>query len=229
MIQAEPPVALPISALIAALAVALQPMAAGSAWAGPDQVVLIRHGHKDRPRPEKPIDYNLSETGLLQSLQLGRMIPACLQAGRPLHLGSYGFEAASGKNARSYQTLVPLAVATGANITVFPEADRDSEALGLQIRRQSRYDGGVLVLAWEHRHLPLLAAGLGWAGMPPVDDDDFDSLWVLRYGPDGGFSGVEVLSQRQLESRACYRSPAAQRDPLMRVVQRLINGAGPGR
>jgi hypothetical protein len=38
-----------------------------------------------------------------------------------------------------------------------------------------------------------------------------------------------VLSQRQLESRACYRSPAAQRDPLMRVVQRLINGAGPGR
>lgn len=221
--------ALRISALLAAAVVSLPPVVVASAWAGPEQVVLIRHGHKDRPRPEKPVDYNLSETGLLQSLQLGRMIPACLQAGRPLHLGSYGFEAASGKNARSYQTLVPLAVATGANIAVFPEADSDSEALGRQIRREPRYDGGVLVLAWEHRRLPLLAAGLGWAGMPPVDDDDFDSLWVLRYGPEGGFSGVEVLSQRQLESRACYRSPAAQRDPLMRVVQRLIDGAGPGR
>lgn len=221
--------ALRLPALIAAVAVALPLVAVGTGWAGPEQVVLIRHGHKDRPRPEKPVDYNLSETGLLQSLQLGRMIPACLQARRPLHLGSYGFEPASGKNARSYQTLVPLAVATGANITMFPEADHDSAALGRQIRRQSRYDGGVLVLAWEHRRLPLLAAGLGWPGMPPVDDDDFDSLWVLRYAPSGDLSGVEVLSQRQLQTRPCYRSPAAVRDPLMRVVERLIDGSGPGR
>lgn len=213
----------------ALFALALVALAGSAAEARPELVVLIRHGHKDRPADLQSSNYNLSAIGQRQALQLAGL-PACLGV-RPqgLRLASYGFDLDTGKNARSYQTLVPLAVATGANITVFPEADRDSEALGLQIRRQSRYDGGVLVLAWEHRHLPLLAAGLGWAGMPPVDDDDFDSLWVLRYGPDGGFSGVEVLSQRQLESRACYRSPAAQRDPLMRVVQRLINGAGPGR
>lgn len=206
---------------------ALQLVPAGPLWAGPAEVVLIRHGHKDRPRPKQPPNYNLSETGLLQALQLGRMIPPCLQGQRRLHLGSFGFDAVSGKNARSYQTLVPLAVATGANITVFADAHADSEAVGRQIRRQSRYDGGVLVLTWEHRRLPLLAAGLGWLGMPPVDDDDFDSLWVLHYTPAGDLVRVEVMSQSQLQSRPCYRSQAALRDPLMRVVEQLINGSKP--
>ena len=33
------------------------------------------------------------------------------------------------------------------------------------------YSGGLLVVFWEHRHLPQLAAGLCWPAMPPIDAD----------------------------------------------------------
>jgi len=92
---------------------------------------------------------------------------------------------------------VPLAVATGVNIRLMPSAADDSEAIGRQLRDDRELDGSVLVIAWEHRRLPLLARGLGWPGMTPVDDADFDSLWLLRYARGGRTPTVEMQSQSQ--------------------------------
>ena len=106
---------------------------------------------------------------------------ACVVPEGPLHLASYSFDDRSGKNARSYQTLVPLAVFTGRNIRVFPNAAERSEKIVRELVVAPEFEGGTVVMAWEHRHLPELARGLGWSRMPRIRDDDFDGLWLLRY------------------------------------------------
>jgi hypothetical protein len=200
-------------------------LASTSAWAGPELVVLIRHGHKDRE--QQTPNYNLSESGFLQALQLSLLLPACLAEGRTLHLGGYGFDPASGKNARSYQTLVPLAVASGRNIELFADAAEQSSLIGQRLRDDPRFDGGVLVLAWEHRRLPALARGLGWNTMPMVDDDNFDGLWLLRYSPAGQLASVQSLSQRHLQSRDCFRRIRLDAAPVVRTLNNWMKAVEP--
>ncbi|MFM1811807.1 MAG: hypothetical protein RLZZ336_745 [Cyanobacteriota bacterium] len=186
---------------------ALLTLASGEALARPEQVVLIRHGHKDRPVGEQTSNYNLSAIGQRQALQLAGL-PACLGV-RPeaLRLASYGFDLETGKNARSYQTLVPMAVASGRNIRVLADAEQASEAIGQRLLQDPTYEGTTLVIAWEHRRLPQLARGLGWSTMPDVDDGDFDSLWLLRFRVDDSSPQVRVESQRRLLA-ACSRGAA---------------------
>lgn len=177
------------------------------ALAEPALVVVLRHGRKDRPVGlTQSINYNLSTAGFDQALQLARLVPDCLQQGRPLRLVSYGLNPSSGKNARSYQTLVPLAIASGVNIRLMQDAEQASEAIGRALRTDAALQGAVVVIAWEHRHLALLAKGLGWDAMPKVHDDDFDSLWLFRYQPQQSAAEVEVTSQRHLQTLACYRT-----------------------
>lgn len=193
------------------------------ALAGPELVVLVRHGHKDQPQPGADLNnYNLSETGFLQSLQLSLLLPACLAEGRPLHLGAYGFNPSSGKNARSYQTLVPLAVSSGRNIELFVNAAEESTTIGQRLRDDSRLKGGLLVLAWEHHRLPDLARGLGWDAMPAVEEGDFDRLWLLRYGAAGEPPAVEVLSQQALSSQPCLSQVRDKYDRVLRAVNRWM-------
>jgi hypothetical protein len=172
---------------------------ASGAGAQPARVVLLRHGHKDLPTGSQDSNYNLSSIGQRQALLLGERLPACLGL-RPssLRLASYGFNLDTGKNARSYQTLVPLAVASGRNVRVFADAEESSEAIGQQLLQDRDYDGTTLVIAWEHRRLPQLARGLGWRTMPAVDHSDFDSLWLLQYHQDDPVPQVRVESQGRL-------------------------------
>ena len=196
-----------------ALALALGLLAqARGARATPDLVILMRHGHKDLPAADQASNYNLSPAGQRQALQLGERLPACLGL-RPeaLRLASYGFNPETGKNARSYQTLVPLAVASGRNIRVFTDAEEGSESIGQRLLQDPAYAGATLVIAWEHRRLPQLARGLGWRRMPAVNNDDFDSLWLLRYRQDDPAPQVRVASQTRLLA-ACGTGAAP--DPL---------------
>jgi hypothetical protein len=61
------------------------------------------------------------------------MLMACVVPEGPLHLASYSFDDRSGKSARTYQTLGPLAVFTGRNIRVFPNAAERSENIGREL------------------------------------------------------------------------------------------------
>ncbi len=203
----------PFRALVRVLAwaLALAALAGSAASARPALVVLIRHGHKDRPAGQQSSNYNLSAIGQRQALQLGERLPACLGL-RPetLRLASFGFDLDTGKNARSYQTLVPLAVASARNIRVLADAEQASETIGQRLLQDPAYAGTTLVIAWEHRHLPPLARGLGWPTMPAVDDGDFDSLWLLRYSTDDPRPVVRVDSQSRLLA-ACGSGAAPDR------------------
>ena len=169
------------------------------AWAHatPAQVILIRHGDKDSQRG----DYNLSPKGFERALRLGRMIPACF--GTPNQIRSFELDPISSKNARSYQTAVPLAVATGVNIGIVMGSKTSSANFGEEVLSSKLFDGAKAVFFWEHRHLPDLAKGLGWSTMAPIAADDYDQLLLLSYSAGSKTPKVKRLSQQELFNRAC--------------------------
>ena len=167
------------------------------AHATPAQVILIRHGDKDSQRG----DYNLSPSGFNRALRLGRMIPVCF--GVPNQIRTFELDSVSGKNSRSYQTAVPLAVATGVNIGIVMGSTTSSERFGGDVLDSKTFDGTKAVFFWEHRHLPDLAKGLGWSSMAPIDADDFDRLVLLSYSAGSKTPKVETFSQQDLFQRPC--------------------------
>jgi acid phosphatase (class A) len=206
---------------IAGLALVTLVVAIQAAGATPREVLLLRHGHKDIGRG----DYNLSPQGLARMEAMARVIPACF--GAPTQLRVYPFDRLTGKNSRSYQSAVPLAVATGLPITLMEAAATESEQEGRSILTDPSANSGRLVMIWEHRRLPDLARGLGWDRMAPIADDDFDRLDLLRYSPGSATPTVERYSQTRLLNDTCARdaegvNPAAgvvlNPEPLQRLI-----------
>ena len=177
--------------MLCSACIGLMPLAP-SARATPELVVLMRHGHKGPGGS----NYNLSAQGFERAIALASLLPQCF--GRPSQIRSFYLDPISGKNARSYQTAVPLAVATGVDIAIDLASREDSFQSGRQILTDPSVAGGRVVLFWEHRRLPQLAAGLGWPTMAPIADDDFDQLVVLRYRPSLMQPEVRTYSQAQL-------------------------------
>lgn len=172
------------------------------------EVILLRHADKDVIRR----DFNLSPVGFSRAIGLARLIPACL--GRPTSIFTYAFDPDSSKNARSYQSAVPLAVATGTTIRIALESQDHSFQFGEQLRQRAPGPSERLVLFWEHRRMPELARGLGWDGMAPIAEDDFDQLFLFRYAHPGSSPQVSVLRQSQLGRLPCFlrsRFPLADR------------------
>ena len=171
------------------------------------EVILLRHGDKD---PERG-DYNLSPAGFSRSIALARLIPSCF--GLPTLITTFYLDPDTNKNARSYQSAVPLGVATGVNIQIAQASMTDSYAVGSLIRRQAHRPDQRLVLFWEHRRMPELARGLGWPSMTAIPDDDFDQLLVFRYAVPGSAPVVTRYRQSDLFTKACFRraeSPISQ-------------------
>ena len=140
--------------MLCSACIGLMPLAP-SARATPELVVLMRHGHKGPGGS----NYNLSAQGFERAIALASLLPQCF--GRPSQIRSFYLDPISGKNSRSYQTAVPLAVATGVDIAIDLASREDSFQSGRQILTDPSVAGGKVVLFWEHRRLPQLAAGLG--------------------------------------------------------------------
>jgi len=162
--------------------------------AQPQQILLMRHGHK----LALPSDHNLSPIGFQRAIALASLVPGCF--GMPTHIDTYAFDPLTGENARSYQTAVPLAVASQIDIRIRLDSMAESSKAGATILIDPRYNGANIVLFWEHRHLPMLAQGLGWPSMPPIEDDDYDLIYQLNYSGPGAAPTVRQWSQSALLS-----------------------------
>ena len=175
----------------------------------PELVLLLRHGHKSG---EEAV-YNLSPQGFERAVALASLLPRCF--GRLSKIRTFYLDPESSKNARSYQTAVPLAVATGVNISIDMDSLENSFRSGRHILTDPSFDGRRVVLIWEHRRLPELAAGLGWPTMAPIGDDDFDQLISLRYRPAALRPEVIHYSQSRLlaDQQRCEPLPAPQPGP----------------
>jgi hypothetical protein len=192
-----------------AIGVALVVPAAARVEAQPSQVLLMRHGHKDPNRG----DFNLSPQGFQRAQALAIALPVCF--GPVARILTFVMDPDTSKNARSYQTAVPLAVATGVNIRIMGDGREQSRRLGEQIRREPLYRGQLVAVFWEHRHLPELAAGLGWPDMAPIADNDFDRLDQLIYTNASSPPQVRRLSQQRLldGSESCSRAASLRDTP----------------
>lgn len=162
------------------------------------EVIVMRHGDKDSVRG----DYNLSPAGFQRSMALARLIPACF--GPPSAITTFYLDPDTSKNARSYQTAVPLGVATGVNIRIAQAARSDSYGVGRSLRQAVLPPDGRVVLFWEHRRIPELARGLGWGSMEPMADEDFDQMLVFRFAAPGAVPQVMRLSQSEQFQRPCF-------------------------
>jgi hypothetical protein len=193
----------------ALLGLAASGLQAAPARATPELVLLMRHGLKSG----QANDYNLSPQGLERAMALATLLPRCF--GRPSRIRTFFLDPETSKNARSYQTAVPLAVATGVNITIDLASRENSFRSGRHILTDPAFDGRRVVVFWEHRRLPELAAGLGWPTMAPINDDDFDQLIVLRYRPGAAQPQVDHYSQSRLlaDQQRCEPPQAPRHDP----------------
>jgi hypothetical protein len=187
--------------LMAAAAVLVVGTSASPSAAAMD-VILMRHGDKDVQRG----DYNLSPLGFQRAVALATLIPACF--GKPDRIITFVLDPTSSRNARSYQTAVPLAVATGVNIRIDEASRIDSFEQGQRLRRDASAANERVVVFWQHERMPALARGLGWDAMPAVAGDDFDQLILFRLAAPGAVPEVQRYSQRELFQRPCYRQGA---------------------
>ena len=165
------------------------------------ELILVRHTDKDPQRG----DYNLSPAGSQRALKLARMLPACF--GAPTEIITFMMNDRTSKNARSYQSAVPLAVATGVEIHLSRNSLPDSLGVGRRLRRRIAQGSTPqrFILFWEHRRMPELARGLGWPAMAPIGDHDFDQLFVFRYRTAQASPEVRQYSQNQLFRHTCSR------------------------
>ena len=184
--------------------------------------MLLRHADKDILRG----DYNLSPKGFLRAIALARLIPGCF--GNPVSLSSFYVDPDTSKNARSYQSAVPLGVASGVNIRIVTQSPEQSFEFGTQLRQSIAGTRGLHVLFWEHRRMPDLARGLGWDAMPPIAEDDFDQLILLRYDKTSSKPRVQRLSQRELFSQACF-TMALRASPVELNITPLLHSGGNSR
>jgi hypothetical protein len=168
-------------------------------------VILVRHADKDVRRG----DYNLTPIGFQRSIALASLIPACF--GAPSRIITFYIDPITMKNARSYQSAVPLAVATGLNIMIDQASRMNSFEQGQMIRNTATAGSERVVMFWEHRRIPELARGLGLDGLPEIANDDFDQLILFRFAGPGAVPQVQRYSQRELFQRPCYRQAPSPR------------------
>jgi hypothetical protein len=141
----------------------------GAAVAAPDRVVIIRHGEK----PET--GDNLSCQGENRALQLPKVLFAKFKTPDYILVPTLG-TGESTQHARMFETLTPFAVKY--NLTIDSKyGEKDYANVAHHVLKQN----GTVLLVWEHKAIPKIAAALGVHNPPEWKGDDFDSIWVVTF------------------------------------------------
>lgn len=159
------PILVPVLSAIA-MSFAVLP---GAALAAPDKVVLIRHGEK----PES--GDNLSCQGENRALQLPKVLHEKFNVPDYTLVPALGV-GESTHHARMFQTVTPFAVKYDLKIdSKYGETEYD------KVARHVLKKSGTVLLVWEHKAIPNIAAALGVANPPEWKGADFDSIWVITF------------------------------------------------
>jgi hypothetical protein len=161
---------------------------ATSAWCMPAQIVIIRHA-------EKPASGNeLSARGFQRAQALPQFFKnntIVTEFGPPVAI--FAMKPGSDEGSvRAIETVSPLATSLGLPIQENIVRD-DLQTLVDTIKNDPTYDGKMVLICWEHKVIPQLAADFGLQNGPSNwDGSVFDRAWVLD------FTGDQVTSFQDL-------------------------------
>jgi broad specificity phosphatase PhoE len=128
-------------------------------------VVLARHAEKDLSSIQDP---PLSAEGERRAERLAQMF------GRTKGIGRIDAIYVSDAR-RTQQTAAPLAERLGKQAIVVPAADTK----GLASRVMHEHEGGSVLIIGHTNTVPELIHELGEIDVPPIGDDEYDTLYVL--------------------------------------------------
>ena len=128
-------------------------------------VVLARHAEKDLSSIQDP---PLSPEGEQRAERLAQMF------GRGKGIGRINAIYVSDAR-RAQQTAAPLAERLGKQVIVVPAADTK----GLVSRVMHEHEGGSVLIIGHSNTVPELIHEFGDIDVPPIADDEYDTLYVL--------------------------------------------------
>ena len=150
----------------------------------PTTVLVVRHTEK----VSDASDAVLSEAGWERARELLRVTA---DAGVTVLFAS--------QYARAQQTLEPLAEQLGLEILVHDAGDSE----GLARRILADHAGEVVLVSGHSNTVTAIVAALGAPEPPPIEDWDYDDLFLVTIGPEQGAAVVHLS----------YGEPSAQPEP----------------
>ena len=176
---------------------------------GPFKLMLVRHGEK----PVEPPPYGVTEAGEQNGYSLcvrgweraGALVAFFAKPSHPAiatpdviyasaTTNDVAIEPIDAKSLRPRETVTPLARRLGCPFrTQIPVGDETGLVSALQA------ETGCVLVAWEHKRIPLIAAG--FIEDPPAWGDRFDAVWVLDRGDDGEYA-FSIVAQDVLDGDA---------------------------
>ncbi|HTV91764.1 MAG TPA: hypothetical protein VMG98_03520 [Verrucomicrobiae bacterium] len=153
--------------------------------------MLIRHAEKPN---DSPPPFGVKEDGaqsqhalLVKGWQRAGALVAFFSAPTLAEIAVPTYLYAPSDDARSIQTIAPLARRLGVTADqTAAVGDEASLAASITLR------DGVVLVAWEHKHIPLIANRFTSNAPKVWPGDRFDVVWVLDRQSSGSHSFVQV-------------------------------------
>jgi hypothetical protein len=161
------------------------------ALAGPAQIIIIRHA-------EKPATGNdLCPAGVQHAQELVSYFQTdkkVTQYGTPVAIYAMA-PSDSDESQRPIETVTPLAKALGLTINK-QFAQTDFEPLKAAIMNNSAYDGKMVLICWEHKVIPDLAAALGVSPEPSKwHGSDFTTVYRINFDSNKNVTDFKTFSE----------------------------------
>lgn len=141
--------------------------------AGPAEVLIIRHAEEETKGPHLNSRGRERANALIELFDKRFVKPTAIFASKT-----------SEESSRPVETVQPLASALG--LTVNDEfKDARYEALSELVLHDSKYEHGHILICWHQGAIPELARTLGATSVPKWPKEQYDAVWVLKYGAGG--------------------------------------------
>lgn len=171
--------------------------AAGPALAQPAQVLIIRHAEKPEEGNQLSLPGHERAAALVPYFQ---GTAAVLKFGPPAAIYAQAMKHGT-SSARPIETVQPLADALHLTLNTSFERD-DFKSMVHEIMGNTAYAGRSVLICWEHKVIPSMAAEFGATTAPTQwDGARFDRVWTITFTPNAP-PAFQNLPQRLMFSDA---------------------------
>ncbi|MBS0615606.1 MAG: histidine phosphatase family protein [Verrucomicrobia bacterium] len=147
-------------------------LAMGHLMATPAQIIIVRHAEKPPMGPGLSVEGQERAQALAVFFQEN---PFTLEFGLPTAI--YAFKAIT---KRGKETMIPLALQL--RLLVHNEyTSTQPQMIAKDILNNPLYEGKMVLICWDHSHLPLLISALRGPNIPKPPGSRYDLIYKLTY------------------------------------------------